>query len=316
MKGTSVLVTGGAGFIGSHLVRHLIAEGARVRVLDNLSTGSCSRLSELKSLIDFHEGDMRDPTACRKACKGADIVFHLAAYVSVPGSMRDPVHADSINIGGTLNMLLASRDSRVRRFIFSSSAAVYGESQSLPLKEDGPAVPISPYGVQKLYGEQTAYVFHRQFGIETISLRYFNVYGPGQNPNSDYAAVIPRFTSRLIEGIPPIIYGDGRQTRDFLYVEDVARANLAAANAAGISGRVYNVASGRVSSLNQLFNGMRAVIGSDLEPEYGPEREGDIKHSSADVSRAHADLGFSAAVGIEEGVSRTVDYFRTIIESR
>jgi len=304
LRSRRTLVTGGAGFIGSHLVRALVEAGARVRVLDNLSTGSLGSLAGLEGRIDFQEADIRNAVACRTACAGADTVFHLAAYISVPGSLQDPVTSDAINIGGTLNLLLAARDAGARRVVFSSSSAVYGNAEVLPIKEETPPNPLSPYGVEKVYGEQMCRVFSGCFGLETVALRYFNVYGPGQNPESEYAAVIPRFLARVRAGQPPVIFGDGEQTRDFVHVEDVARANLLAATRPGISGVALNVASGRPTSLNELARVIGRVMGSAVRPEHGPERPGDVRHSSGCPERARHVLGFAASRGLEAGLAQ------------
>lgn len=311
LVGRSVLVTGGAGFIGSHLVRALVEEGATVRVLDNLSTGLYARFAGIERKIDFQEGDVRNAVACRNACRGVDTVFHLAAYISVPGSVRDPVTADAINISGTLNVLLAARDSGIRRLVFSSSSAVYGDTTVLPTPEDILPRPMSPYGVEKLYGEQMARLFFQLHGLETVALRYFNVYGPGQNPESEYAAVIPKFITRMLSKETPTIYGDGSQTRDFLYVEDVVRANLLAAIADRVGGEVFNVAGGKSVSLNELCSALARVLGVTRRAEYGPSRAGDIVHSSADVRLAQARLGFRPAFDLMAGLAKTVEFYRS-----
>ncbi|MCS6775159.1 MAG: SDR family oxidoreductase [Chloroherpetonaceae bacterium] len=305
------LVTGGAGFIGSHLVRELLARGVTVRVLDNLSSGREENLQGLRGKVDFHQGDIRNAVACRNACQGVDIVFHLAAMVSVPQSVADPVQADAINIGGTLNMLLAARDQKVRRFIFSSSSAVYGDTDVLPTPETVLPLPASPYGVQKLTGEHYARNFTRLYGLETISLRYFNVFGPRQNPDSAYAAVIPKFLSRLVAGQSPIVFGDGEQTRDFLAVQDVVAANLLAAgtdNPLAI-GEVFNIAGGQRISLNQLLVVMRDLTGRDIPAEYHPPRPGDILHSGADITRARTLLGFNPSLPLREGLRVALEYY-------
>jgi len=311
VRGRSVLVTGGAGFIGSHLVRALVADGYAVRVLDNLSTGQYARFAGIERKVDFQEGDIRNAVACRNASRGVDTVFHLAAYVSVPGSVRDPVTADAINISGTLNVLLAARDSGVRRLVFSSSSAVYGDTEVLPTPEDTLPKPMSPYGVEKLYGEQMARLFSRLYGLETTCLRYFNVYGPGQNPESEYAAVVPKFITRMLEGKPPTIFGDGEQTRDFLFVGDVVRANLLAANADKAGGEVFNVAGGSSTSLNALHSVLAGILGVKKKAEYGPARQGDILHSSAAVRRAREVLGFTPAHDLRFGLEKTVEFYRS-----
>jgi len=312
VKGKSVLVTGGAGFIGSHLVRALTAEGAAVRVLDNLSTGQYARFAGMERKIDFQEGDIRNAVACRNACRGVDTVFHLAAYISVPGSLRDPITADAINISGALNMLLAARDSGVRRLVFSSSSAVYGDTEALPTSEDTLPRPASPYGIEKLYGEHMARLFSQIHGLETASLRYFNVYGPGQNPESEYAAVIPKFITLMLAGQTPTIFGDGTQTRDFLYVDDVVRANLLAARAEGIGGEVFNIAGGRSISLNELTSGLARAMGVENRADHGPPRQGDILHSCADVAKARERLGFTPEFDLGAGLAKTVEYYRAI----
>jgi nucleoside-diphosphate-sugar epimerase len=310
VKGKTVLVTGGAGFIGSHLVRALVSEGAVVRVLDNLSTGNYNRFAGIERKVDFQEGDIRNAVACRNGCRGVDTVFHLAAYISVPGSLRDPVTADAINISGTLNMLLAARDSGVRRFVFSSSSAVYGDTDVLPTPEDTLPRPMSPYGVEKLYGEHMVRLFSAHHGLETASLRYFNVYGPGQNPESEYAAVIPKFITRLLAGQTATIFGDGAQTRDFLFVGDVVRANLLAAQTDGAAGEVFNIAGGRSVSLNELYSALTGVLGVTTRAEFGAPRQGDILHSSADIGKARAHLGFEPRFDLAAGLEKTVAYYR------
>jgi nucleoside-diphosphate-sugar epimerase len=313
LKGTKALVTGGAGFIGSHLVRELVKAGATVRVLDNLSSGSCSRLADVRSGLDFQEGDVRNAVACRNACRGIDIVFHLAAYISVPGSIRDPVTADAVNMSGTLNMLIAARDFGAQRFIFSSSSAVYGDTEVLPTTEDALPRPLSPYGIEKLYGEHMARLFYQLHGLQTCCLRYFNVYGSGQNPESEYAAVIPKFITLMLAGRTPTIYGDGSQTRDFLYVNDVVAANILAAQADGIGGELCNVARGRSVSLNELATTLAGVLGVKPNVEHGPARPGDILHSSADTSRARELLGFQPAFDLKTGLKKTAAFYREVI---
>jgi nucleoside-diphosphate-sugar epimerase len=311
VKGKTVLVTGGAGFIGSHLVRDLAAEGAVVRVLDNLSAGSYGRFAGMERKIDFQEGDIRNAVACRNACRGVDTVFHLAAYVSVPGSLKDPIMADAINISGTLNMLLAARDSGVRRFVFSSSSAVYGDIDVLPTREEALPKPTSPYGVEKLYGEHVVRLFAAHHGLEATALRYFNVYGPGQNPESEYAAVIPKFITRMLAGQNPTIFGDGTQTRDFLFVQDVVRANLLAAQTESTGSEVFNIAGGNSISLNELYSALAEVLGVTVQAEYGPPRQGDILHSGADIGKARQRLGFAPQFDLKRGLEKTVEYYRS-----
>ncbi len=306
------LVTGGAGFIGSHLVAELIRRGIAVRVLDNLSSGDPDNLKGFGKQIVFHDGDIRNAVACRNACRGVDTVFHLAALVSVPQSVADPVQSEAINSGGTLNLLLAARDSKVRRFVFSSSAAVYGDTDVIPTPEKTLPAPNSPYGIQKLMGEHYARNFTRLYGLETVSLRYFNVYGPRQNPRSEYAAVIPKFLTRLLAGEAPLVFGDGEQTRDFCSVRDVVAANLLAAETTNPEaiGSVFNVAGGKRISLNTLLAQIQEVSGLTLPARYEAARSGDIRHSGANIRRARALLGFKPRVTLAAGLKETLDFYR------
>jgi UDP-glucose 4-epimerase len=306
------LVTGGAGFIGSHLVQELVNRGVAVRVLDNLASGSVENLEGCSKNIEFQEGDIRNAVACRNACRGVDTVFHLAALVSVPQSVADPVQSDAINIGGTLNLLLAARDYQVKRFVFSSSSAIYGDTDILPTHERVLPMPASPYGVHKLTGEHYARCFTRLYGLEAVCLRYFNVYGPRQNPRSEYAAVIPKFLTRLLAGQAPTVFGDGAQTRDFCSVRDVAAANLLAeetTNPEAVGG-VCNIASGKRISLNALLDLMRTVTGTDIPASYEAARPGDILHSGAEIQRARDLLGFAPKVELADGLRETMEYYR------
>jgi len=306
--GHTVLVTGGAGFIGSHLVRQLVTDGTHVRVLDDLSTGSKQRIADLN--VEFIQGDIRNVDHCKKAVQGVETVFHLAAYVSVPGSMKNPALADSINIDGTRNMLQAARESGVERFVFSSSCAVYGDTKTVPTPEDTLPRPMSIYATEKLRGEELCQMQVAPKQFETVILRYFNVYGPGQNPDSEYAAVIPKFITALLAHTSPTIFGDGQQTRDFLYVDDVVRANLAAATTPNISGEVFNIASGHATSLNQLYDELAHIIGHNLPAQYAPPRHGDIEHSVANVTKASSKLHFTAQTDLKTGLTQTVNYYR------
>jgi nucleoside-diphosphate-sugar epimerase len=309
----SALVTGGAGFIGSHLVSRLVAQKVWVRVLDNLSTGEASNLDAVRRQVEFVEGDVRNAVACRSACRDVDVVFHMAAMVSVPQSVLDPLQSDAVNAGGTLNMLLAARDQGVGRFVFTSSAAVYGNTAVIPAHEGLLPQPKSPYGVQKLIGEQYARNFTELYGLQTVSLRYFNVYGPRQNPYSQYSAAIPKFIMRLLSGESPIVYGDGEQTRDFCYVDDIVSANLLAAETAApeAMGGVFNIGSGQRLSLNDLLRHLNKLIGVPLPAEYQPERTADIRHSGADISHARAVLNFSPQVDLPTGLKATYNYYRS-----
>lgn len=311
----SALVTGGAGFIGSHLVRALLAQKVAVRVLDNLSSGHEENLKELGRRVEFVSGDVRNALACRNACRDVDVIFHLAALVSVPQSVADPISSEAINSGGTLNLLLAARDSGVRRVVFSSSAAVYGDAIHIPTPEDALPRPLSPYGVQKLTGEHYCRLFAQLFGVETVCLRYFNVYGARQNPRSAYAAAIPLFLTALLSGNVPTVFGDGEQTRDFCAVEDVAAANLLAATTATpeVIGNVFNIAGGLQTSINSLLAQMRDVTGVEITPRYAPARTGDIRHSTADISRARRILNYKPGIELPEGLRRATEYYKLAV---
>ena len=308
------LVTGGAGFIGSHLVRNLVRGGIAVRVLDNYSSGKPENLKNLGRQVELVEGDIRNAIACRNACRGVDTVFHLAALVSVPKSVADPVQSDAINSGGTLNMLLAARDNGVHRLVFSSSAAIYGNTNTIPTPETVLPCPTSPYGVQKLTSEHYARNFTHLYGLETVSLRYFNVYGPGQDPTSPYAAAIPKFLMRLLQGDAPIVFGDGEQTRDFCYVADVVAANRCAAAApkSAADGSAFNIAGGGRISVNELLPRIQATIATAIPIHYEPSREGDIKHSCADITAARTVLGYAPATTLESGLQESAKYYRTL----
>lgn len=304
-----VLVTGGAGFIGGHLVQELLTRGHEVRVLDNLSTGFRDNLRPLEAAIEFHEGDLRDRTACLEACRAVDLVFHLAALGSVPRSIHDPQATNEVNVTGTLNLLVAARDAGARRVIFSSSSSVYGDA-SVSLKcENLCPNPRSPYAVSKLVGEHYCRVFRDCYGLETVVLRYFNVFGPRQSPSSQYAAVIPRFISALREGRRPIIYGDGLQSRDFTFVANVVAANLLAAEAPSAVGETFNIACGGSIALCQVLSQLQELLGTHLLPIHEAARAGDIRDSRADVSKAMSRIGYRPLVSFSEGLARTVDAF-------
>ncbi|MBI4412694.1 MAG: SDR family oxidoreductase [Deltaproteobacteria bacterium] len=310
------LVTGGAGFIGSHIVEELVKKGESVRVLDNLETGKESNIAPFLTKIEFIKGDIRDAEMCKNVCSGVDYVLHQAALGSVPRSIDDPKTTNDVNITGTLNMLIASRDSKTKRFVFASSSSVYGDSPALPKVETMPPNPLSPYALSKYAGETYAILFCKLYGLETVALRYFNVYGPRQDPDSQYAAVIPRFVSTLVSGKRPVIYGDGNQTRDFTYVGSAVLANLLACEASSVAcGRTYNIAGGRKVSINDLFYSIRTLVAKErkeagrIDPVYDPPRPGDVRESLADISQAEKFLKHSGAVEIREGLSRTIDYY-------
>jgi UDP-glucose 4-epimerase len=301
------LVTGGAGFIGSHIAARLVERGEEVRVFDNFSTGKLENVLPLGFRADVIKGDLRDADAVRKAMSGVEVVFHQAADPSVPRSMSDPAACYESNVLGTVNVLQAAHEAGVRRVVFASSCAVYGDEPSLPKRETTTLAPMSPYATSKLSGEQLCEVYTRFFGVEAVALRYFNVFGPRQDPNSAYAPVIPRFIKALQDGLPPTVFGDGEQTRDFIYVDDVVQANLLAAQSPDAPGRVFNIASGRSVSLNRLLASLIEITGLSAQPIYLPARTGDVRHSAADHSAASTALGFEILVPFELGLARTVE---------
>ena len=296
-----ILVTGGAGFIGSNLVERLVRLGHDVRILDNFSTGHRSNLGGFADEIDVVEGDVQSYERVHNAMRGCETVLHQAALPSVPRSIADPLTSHATNTTGTLNVLLAARDANVRRLVFASSSSVYGAAEGLPKSETMPTVPISPYGTAKLAAESYCRSFHEVYGLETVALRYFNVFGPRQDPASEYAAVIPKFIAAFAEGRAPVIYGDGEQSRDFTYVDNIVDANLAALDAHGVAGRVYNVACGERITLNDLAAELRAQMEVDVEPEHGPARPGDIRHSLADIAARPHRAGLRAADRLRRG---------------
>ena len=305
------LVTGGAGFIGGYLVEGLLRAGWLVRVIDDLSTGSERNLAQAMERIEFTRGDIRDTDALERVMDGVEVVFHQAALVSVLRSVAMPLLSNSINVDGTLLVLETARQSGVRRVVYAASSAVYGNTEVLPKVETLPAAPLSPYALQKYAGELYCRQYSELYGLETVSLRYFNVFGPRQDPNSDYAAVIPCFVTAAVAGESPVIYGDGNQTRDFIYVEDAVQANLLAADAARASGAVINIADGKRTSLNDLWQNIRDIVGTDVEPSYAAAREGDVRHSVADLTLASDLLGYDPGVGLKEGLARTIEGFRS-----
>ncbi|HET7590134.1 MAG TPA: SDR family oxidoreductase [Solirubrobacterales bacterium] len=302
-----VLVTGGAGFIGSHLAHRLLADGNEVRVLDNFSTGNRANLTPLDGEVEIVEGDIQSYERVHNAVRDCEVVFHEAALPSVPRSIQDPLTSNAANVIGTLNLLLASRDSGVRRVVFASSSSIYGADPTLPKREDLAPQPISPYAVAKLASEGYCRSFSRVYALETVALRYFNVFGPRQDPLSQYAAVIPKFITALLEGRPPIVFGDGEQSRDFTYIDNVVDANLLAGSAEGVSGMTFNVACGERISLNRLLDDLREITGVDLQANYLDPRPGDVLHSLADISQAREQLGYEPAVSFGDGLRRTVE---------
>ena len=302
------LVTGGAGFIGSNIVDELVRRGHSVVVLDNLSTGKESNLAGVRSKIELNTGSVTDLAAVQAACRGAEYVIHLAARTSVPRSVEDPLGTNHTNIDGTLNVLVAARDAKVRRFVFAASSSAYGETPTLPKVETMQPDPISPYGVTKYVGELYAQVFGRVYGLETASLRYFNVFGPRQDPTSQYSGVLSRFMLAVIEGKPPVIYGDGEQSRDFTFVENIVDESLRACEAGGASGKVFNGGTGVRVTLNEVLRQLEKITGKKIPAKYEPARSGDILHSQADISLARKILGYEPRVLFEEGLKRTWDW--------
>jgi nucleoside-diphosphate-sugar epimerase len=320
-KASLYLVTGGAGFIGSHLVEALLGRGERVVILDNFSTGLRENLEGIigrapradDPLLTVIEGDIRDLDLCRGAMEGADYVLHQAALPSVPRSIQDPLSTHAVNVDGTFNLLLAAKESREKtgrpkRFVYASSSSVYGDTPTLPKVESMPTSPLSPYAASKLLGEIDCQVFARAFGLPTVALRYFNIYGPRQNPDSPYAAVIPRFISRLLAGEPPEIFGDGLQSRDFTFVEDCVRANLLACSVpeGAVSGEVFNVARGKPVEINRLCDLLAELLGKTIAPRHLPPRPGDVRHSHADVNKAGFRLNWRPEFDIDGGLKKTL----------
>ncbi len=305
------LVTGGAGFIGSHIVDELLRRGERVRVLDNLATGKRENLAHCRERIEFIDGDIRDLDTCRSACDGIDFVLHQAALGSVPRSLEDPLTSHEVNVTGTLKMLLAARDAGVKRFVYAASSSTYGDHPGLPKVEERIGNPLSPYAVTKYADELYARVFGRCYGLETIGLRYFNVFGPRQDPFSQYAAVIPLFVSALLRGQPPTINGDGEQTRDFTFVGNAVAANLLACEApAAAIGEVFNIACGQRTSLNALYAELQKLLGSAIDPVYGPERRGDVRDSLADIEKAGRLLNYEGKIKFREGLRISIDWYQ------
>jgi len=307
------LITGIAGFIGSSLARAVLAQGDQVRGIDNLSTGRRANLCEILDRIEFHEADIVDASAAAQACRGVDYVLHQAAIPSVPKSIRDPLGSNRANVDGTVNLLVAARDAGVKRAVYAASSSAYGDTPTLPKHEGMTPNPISPYAVAKLAGEYYMTSFYRCYGLETVSLRYFNIFGPRQDPSSPYSGVLAKFITLMLGGEPPTIFGDGKQSRDFTYVDNAVQANLLACKAPAkeVAGQVFNVAVGQRVDLNETVEILRKLTGYAGEVKYEAERTGDVKHSLADLSRSEKHLGYRPTVGFEEGLRRTVEWYRS-----
>ena len=306
------LVTGGAGFIGSNIVEELLVRGDEVRILDNFSTGLRSNIEQFGQDVELIEGDLRSYERVWQASRGCDVIFHQAALPSVPRSIQDPISSNQVNIDGTLHVLLAARDSGVRRVVFASSSSVYGDLPGLPRVETQPVAPLSPYAVSKLAAEQYCRSAYQVYGLETVALRYFNVFGRRQDPASQYSAVIPKFVARIREGGSPTIFGDGEQSRDFTHIANVVQANLLAAEAPGAEGMVFNIAAGGSHSVNEMVEALGRLMGVDVVPEYAPPRAGDVKQSWADISSAVDVLGYQPTVDFEEGLAATIEFYETL----
>jgi len=306
------VVTGGAGFIGSNTVDELVRRGHSVVVLDDLSSGKEENLAESRNKISFIKGSITDLEAVRKAMPEADYVLHLAARTSVPRSIKDPLETNRTNVDGTLNVLVAARDAKVKRVVFAASSSAYGETPTLPKVETMEPEPISPYGVTKYVGELYAQTFGRVYGLENVSLRYFNIFGPRQDPASPYSGVLAKFCTAFLEETQPVIFGDGEQTRDFTYVDNAVSANLLACEAPNVSGKVFNIGVGGRFSLNQTVELLRNISGTKLEVKYDPPRDGDIRDSQADITQARKLLGYDPQVEFEQGLRRTFEWYRTV----
>lgn len=307
------LITGVAGFIGSALARAVLAQGDRVRGLDNLSSGKRENLEEIIKRVDFHEGDVLDLRAVRQVCQGVDYVLHQAAIPSVPKSVLDPLGNNAANVDGTVNVLVAARDAKVKRVAFAASSAAYGDAPGLPKREDMLPSPISPYAVGKLAAEYYMSSFYRCYGLETVCLRYFNIFGPRQDPTSPYSGVLAKFTTQMLKGESPTIFGDGKQSRDFTYVDNVVQANLLACKrpAAEVAGKVFNVAIGKRIDLNETFRVLKKLTNFKGEPNFKEERAGDVKHSVADLALSKKHLGYVPKVDFEEGLRLTIEWYKT-----
>ncbi len=304
---THYLITGGAGFIGSHIVRRLVADGEQVRVVDNLSTGDIKRLDGVLSSIEFIDGDLADETIARQAVDGVDHVLHQAAMPSVQRSVVDPVGTNRANVTATVNLLEACRKAQVQRFVYAASSSAYGDTEVLPKHEDMVPNPLSPYALQKFVGERYCKLYHDLYGLETVSLRYFNVFGPGQDPHSEYSAVIPKFITKLLANQPVTIHGDGEQSRDFTFIDNVVEANLLAVKAPGAAGKTCNIGCGERITLNRLVALLEKQLGVKAQVSHGPPKAGDVRHSLADIGRAKTILRYQPKIGVEEGLRRTIE---------
>jgi len=304
------LVTGGAGFIGSNIAEELVKRGHPVKVIDNFLTGKRENVSSFLDKIEFIEGDIRDSDACNRALEGVDFVLHQAALPSVPRSIEDPLLTTEINIRGTLNILLASREAGVKGFVFASSSSVYGDDPNLPKKEDTVGNPLSPYAISKLAAEKYCRVFSQIYGLSTVCLRYFNIFGPQQDPSSQYAAVIPNFITRMLKGESPTIFGDGEQSRDFVNVFNVVEANILASKAKGVSGEVFNIGCGEGTTVNALASKLNEILKEEISPSYDKPCPGDIRHSSADISKAKKMLKYESLVPFGKGLEETIRWYR------
>ena len=306
------LITGIAGFIGSSLARAIVAQGDQVRGVDNFATGKRENIQGILDRIDFREADILDLDVMHEACAGVDFVLHEAAIPSVPKSVLDPLGSNRANVDGTVNVLVAARDAKVKRVVYAASSSAYGDTPALPKHEAMRPDPISPYAVAKLAGEHYMTSFYRCYGLETVCLRYFNVFGPRQDPSSPYSGVLAKFITLMLRGKQPTIYGDGEQSRDFTYIDNVVEANRLACKAPAerAAGQVFNIATGGRVTLNEMFTLLQGLTSNKVEPEYGPERGGDIKHSLADISKAETALGYKTVVNFEEGLHRTVEWYR------
>jgi len=307
------LITGIAGFIGSSIARALLQQGQQVRGIDNFATGKRENIEEISNRIDFRETDLLDLEGLHKACEGVHCAFHEAAIPSVPKSVKDPLGSNRANVDGTANLLVAARDAGVKRVVYAASSSAYGDTPTLPKHEEMTPNPISPYAVAKLASEYYMKSFYRCYGLETVSLRYFNIFGPRQDPTSPYSGVLAKFTTQMLRGETPTIFGDGSQSRDFTYIDNAVQANLLAANAPAekVAGRMFNVATGTRVDLNETCQLLKKLTGYSGEVKHGPEREGDIKHSLADIARAKEAFGYDPKVSFEEGLRRTVDWYKT-----